>query len=156
MKNTVSAMDKMDNNNNNSTSWSSWFLKLISQTGSNNDNDNDYGNNTISPLNSNNNNESKATLVSISPHPPPSLRRQITRRIQLTRRGHLVLDCKVPDKLLNVLPENGAEFKTMRYSAVCCTPDQFTAKGYTLRQQLYKRETELLIVITMYNVNWLS
>ncbi|KAI9304356.1 chitin synthase-domain-containing protein [Cunninghamella echinulata] len=150
--------DKNDNNvnsNNNNTSWSSWLIKLISQsTGSNNinNNSNNNNNNAIATLHENDDhNESKATLVSISPHPPPSLRRQITRRIQLTRRGHLVLDCKVPDKLLNALPENGAEFKTMRYSAICCTPDQFTTKGYTLRQQLYKRETELLIVITMYN-----
>ncbi|RKO96211.1 hypothetical protein CAUPRSCDRAFT_8395, partial [Caulochytrium protostelioides] len=39
----------------------------------------------------------------------------------------------------------------MRYTAVTCGPDAFSREGYTLRQQEYGRQTELFIVVTMYN-----
>lgn len=32
-----------------------------------------------------------------------------------------------------------------------CGPDEFAAKGFTLRQNANDRKTELFIVITMYN-----
>lgn len=40
----------------------------------------------------------------------------------------------------------------MRYSAVTCDPNDFAASNYTLRPQLMNRQTELFIVMTMYNV----
>ncbi|CAG8506564.1 8209_t:CDS:2 [Ambispora gerdemannii] len=39
----------------------------------------------------------------------------------------------------------------MRYTAVTCDPDYFQQERYTLRQAQYGRETELMIVMTMYN-----
>jgi chitin synthase len=44
-----------------------------------------------------------------------------------------------------------AEFETMRYSAVTCDPDDFIRSKYTLRPFLYRRETCMAIVATMYN-----
>lgn len=40
----------------------------------------------------------------------------------------------------------------MRYTAATCDPKDFESEGYTLRQPLLGRETELFIVLTMYNV----
>ena len=40
----------------------------------------------------------------------------------------------------------------MRYSAATCDPDEFTPEnGWSLRTQMYNRETELLIAVTSYN-----
>ncbi|KAF5316916.1 hypothetical protein D9611_003857 [Ephemerocybe angulata] len=78
------------------------------------------------------------------------LRRHKTKkRVQLTN-GNLVVDLKVPPKL--VLPRKG-EPETMhtRYTAVTCDPDEFEKKGFFLRQNETGRRTELFIVITMYN-----
>ena len=43
----------------------------------------------------------------------------------------------------------------MRYSAATGDPNDFKQNGFTLRQMLYEppRQTELFIVITMYNEN---
>ena len=45
------------------------------------------------------------------------------------------------------------EFTHMRYTAVTCDPEDFTAERFTLRPQLFqqRRRTELFIVVTMYN-----
>lgn len=40
-----------------------------------------------------------------------------------------------------------------RYIAATCDPADFQKDGYTLRQNLMHRETELFIVLTMYNVS---
>lgn len=78
---------------------------------------------------------------------------------QLTLRrlfqGHLVLDIEVPTMLLEQCPiRQGNEFTKLRYTAVTCDPNDFVDDMYTLRQRLYDppRQTELFIVITMYNV----
>ncbi|KAI0698106.1 glycosyltransferase family 2 protein [Cytidiella melzeri] len=68
--------------------------------------------------------------------------------------GNLVLDPKVPSKLLNMCAlKNEREFTHMRYSAATCDPSDFKNSGFTLRQVLYDppRRTELFIVMTMYN-----
>ncbi|KAI0345496.1 glycosyltransferase family 2 protein [Trametopsis cervina] len=68
--------------------------------------------------------------------------------------GNLVLDPKVPSKLLNMCAlKNEREFTHMRYSAATCDPNDFKESGFTLRQVLYDppRRTELFIVMTMYN-----
>jgi chitin synthase len=58
--------------------------------------------------------------------------------------------------LLDQCPiREGNEFTKMRYTAVTCDPNDFVDDKYTLRQRLYDppRQTELFIVITMYNVS---
>lgn len=76
--------------------------------------------------------------------------------------GHLVLDCPVASELLTKFPDYkhgekdgglSREFGYMRYTAVTCGPSNFYRDGYYLRpiHYTYPRETELMIVITMYN-----
>ncbi|KAI8069868.1 chitin synthase 2 [Gongronella butleri] len=74
-----------------------------------------------------------------------------TRKVKLTR-GNLVLDCPVPTRYLQAVPlKDSKEFTHMRYTGATCDPKDFGAEGYTLRQQLLNRKTELFIVLTMYN-----
>ncbi|GAA5864069.1 hypothetical protein JCM3774_006369 [Rhodotorula dairenensis] len=87
--------------------------------------------------------------------PPPTahLRRKNLqqRRVKLTE-GNLVIPCAIPTRLLSFLPRKDSdEFTTSRYTAVTCGPDEFNDHHYLLRPTLYNRQTELLIVITMYN-----
>ncbi|BGP33612.1 Chitin synthase, class 3 [Rhodotorula toruloides] len=73
------------------------------------------------------------------------------RRVKLTE-GNLVVPCSIPSRLLSFLPRKDSdEFVTTRYTAVTCGPDEFNDKSYTLRPTLYNRQTELFVVITMYN-----
>jgi hypothetical protein len=67
-------------------------------------------------------------------------------------QGNFVLDCPVPTRLMEASARKEKEFSMMRYSAVTCDPNDFSANNYTLRPQLMNRETELFIVMTMYNV----
>lgn len=74
-----------------------------------------------------------------------------TKKVPLYN-GNLVLDCPVPSRLLDASARKEKEFSMMRYSAVTCDPDEFAKQGYTLRPTLMNRQTELFIVMTMYNV----
>ena len=78
-----------------------------------------------------------------------------TKKVNLTS-GNLVLDCPVPSKFLKTLKhQEGEEFTHMRYTAATCDPNDFLAENYTLRSLIVEeqpRETELFIVMTMYNV----
>lgn len=76
--------------------------------------------------------------------------------------GHLVLDCPVATELLRKFPGYNPsaddyglsrEFSYMRYTAVTCGPSNFYRDGYILRPVHYPmpRQTELMIVVTMYN-----
>ena len=70
--------------------------------------------------------------------------------------GELILECKIPTILHSFLPRRDErEFTHMRYTAVTCDPDDFTVRGYKLRQNIGStmRETELFICVTMYNEN---
>lgn len=79
------------------------------------------------------------------------LRRKVTRRLQLTN-NNLVIDCPIPDRLLGALTfSDQDEYSHMRYTAATCEPDEFEAKGFTLRPKIFNRKTELFIVMTMYN-----
>nr|GAT57650.1 glycosyltransferase family 2 protein [Mycena chlorophos] len=78
----------------------------------------------------------------------PAIRRNKKRRVRLTK-GNLIVDLDVPTRL--VLPRRDPEFLKTRYTAVTCDPDDFEAKGFELRQTLMGRQTELFIVITMFN-----
>ncbi|SNX81803.1 probable Chitin synthase 3 [Melanopsichium pennsylvanicum] len=80
------------------------------------------------------------------------LRRHKTKKNVRLTKGNLILDCPVPTKLQTFITRRAEdEFTTMRYSAVTCDPDDFTAESFTLRPALYGRHTELFIAITMYN-----
>ncbi|KAG0344782.1 Chitin synthase, class 2 [Podila minutissima] len=66
--------------------------------------------------------------------------------------GNLVMDCPVPQQLLqNVHYKGEREFEYMRYTAATCDPNDFFKERYTLRPTIYRRQTELFIVMTMYN-----
>ncbi|KAI8976071.1 chitin synthase 1 [Pilobolus umbonatus] len=83
--------------------------------------------------------------------PQPLRTLQAVKSVKLTR-GNLVLDCPIPTRLLQaILHRNHKEFTHMRYTAATCDPSNFVSEGYTLRQQLLLRETEIFIVLTMYN-----
>ena len=87
------------------------------------------------------------------PDGPQPRRYKTMKRIELFH-GNLVLDCPVPKQLLDTLPiKEGREYTHMRYSAATGDPSEFKSKLFTLRQALYQpvRQTELFIVITMYN-----
>jgi hypothetical protein len=77
--------------------------------------------------------------------------RSNTKKVALFQ-GNLVLDCPVPTRLMEASARKDKEFSMMRYSAVTCDPNDFATNNYTLRPQLMGRETELFIVMTMYNV----
>ncbi|KAF7937838.1 uncharacterized protein EAE97_007634 [Botrytis byssoidea] len=91
-----------------------------------------------------------------------AIRRRATRKIKLIQGGQgsvLSANYPVPSAIKNAVQpqyidvENGTnEFSEMRYTAVTCDPNDFTLmNGYTLRQHIYNRHTELLIAITYYN-----
>ncbi|OQE22422.1 hypothetical protein PENSTE_c010G00930 [Penicillium steckii] len=77
----------------------------------------------------------------------------VKKEVQLIN-GELILECKIPTILHSFLPRrDDREFTHMRYTAVTSDPDDFTSRGYKLRQQIGSttRETELFICVTMYN-----
>ncbi|KAI4207291.1 MAG: hypothetical protein LQ346_000659 [Caloplaca aetnensis] len=89
-------------------------------------------------------------------------RRRGARQAQMAKKevrlinGELILECKIPTILYSFLPRRDEiEFTHMRYTAVTCDPDDFTLKGYKLRQNIGStaRDTELFICVTMYNEN---
>ena len=88
--------------------------------------------------------------------------------IKLTQ-GNLVLDCPVPSRLASFLPRKGDdEFMLTRYTAITCgvsavigprcdpltsvlsQPEDFNKRNYTLRPTIKHRQTELMIIITLY------
>jgi chitin synthase len=96
------------------------------------------------------------TAPSVQPTPAPIRRWKTVKEIQLFN-GNLVFDCPIPPKLLSQVPHVEAprrdEFTHMRYSAATCDPSEFYEQRFTLRQRLFSkpRNTELFIVVTMYN-----
>lgn len=96
--------------------------------------------------------------------PPPEgpQGRRGVRAAQMSKKqvklinGELVLECRIPTTLYQFIARRDSqEFTHLRYTAVTCDPDEFTMRGYKLRQQMWSppRETEILICITMYNEN---
>ena len=97
---------------------------------------------------------------SYGPAPTGKQIRRGARQAQMAKKevrlinGELILECKIPTILHSFLPRRDEiEFTHMRYTAVTCDPDDFTLKGYKLRQNIGStmRDTELFICITMYN-----
>jgi chitin synthase len=75
-----------------------------------------------------------------------------TTEVVTLTAGNLVTERPIPQKLFRLLARrNHQEFTHVRYTACTCDPDDFLAEGYTLRQRLFGRETELFITITIYN-----
>lgn len=66
------------------------------------------------------------------------------------QQGNLVLDVPVPSHIVTG-NNKSEEMSMMRYTAATCDPDDFMRKKYTLRPYLYGRQTEIFIVMTMYN-----
>lgn len=81
--------------------------------------------------------------------------RSNTKKVALFK-GNLVLDCPVPTRLMEASARKDKEFSMMRYSAVTCDPNEFATSNYTLRPQIMNRETELFVVMTMYNVRYIK
>ncbi|KAF9391336.1 Chitin synthase, class 2 [Podila verticillata] len=80
-----------------------------------------------------------------------TMNRRSVCHVPLTE-GNLVMDCPVPQQLLqNVHFKGEREFEYMRYTAATCDPNDFFKERYTLRPTIYRRQTELFIVMTMYN-----
>ncbi|EJT48618.1 hypothetical protein A1Q1_02345 [Trichosporon asahii var. asahii CBS 2479] len=80
--------------------------------------------------------------------------RRIKQKMQLDESGMFQVDMPIPSRLAQFLPVKGvAEQKTTRYTAVTTDPDDFATSGVRLRQNMFNppRQTELFIVITMYN-----
>lgn len=116
-----------------------------------NDDDYDYDDDTYSSVDA---------KVHYGPAPTGRQDRRGVRQAQMTKKevklinGELVLECKIPTILHSFLPRrDDREFTHMRYTAVTCDPDEFTTRGYKLRQSIgtTTRETELLVCVTMYN-----
>ncbi|KAF0555926.1 glycosyltransferase family 2 protein [Gigaspora margarita] len=79
-----------------------------------------------------------------------------TEKIKLIN-GKFIRDCQIPSNLLeNCKHRDDREFTHMRYTACTCDPDDFLNDGFTLRQAEYKRQTELFIVVTIYDVRIIS
>ncbi|KAK0233571.1 chitin synthase [Armillaria fumosa] len=78
------------------------------------------------------------------------LRRRSVRQVELFQ-GNLVLDMDAPTRLVPPGKEHEEEMTKMRYTAATCDPDDFMKSRYSLRPYLYGRQTELFIVMTMYN-----
>ncbi|KAI2792202.1 Chitin synthase A [Penicillium oxalicum] len=107
--------------------------------------------------------DDEASMIDPNLHYGPAPDKQGRRGVRPTQmaqkevqliNGELILECKIPTILHSFLPRRDErEFTHMRYTAVTSDPDEFTARGYKLRQQIgtTTRETELFICVTMYN-----
>lgn len=108
-----------------------------------------------------------------------TIKRGVTRRVKLTN-GNFIAEYKVPTPVYSAiearysstattefsyvisvdttslpseLTDNSDRiFRHMRYTAATCDPDDFTeANGWSLRQKLWARQTDMLIAVTSYN-----
>lgn len=107
--------------------------------------------------------DDEASMIDPNLHYGPAPEKQGRRGVRQAQKsqkevqlinGELVLECKIPTILHSFLPRrDDREFTHMRYTAVTSDPDEFTNRGYKLRQQIGStmRETELFICVTMYN-----
>jgi chitin synthase len=86
-----------------------------------------------------------------------TIKRGKTKRVKL-QQGNFITEYAVPTAVQNAIEArwkgatSSTEFTHMRYTAATCDPDEFTREnGWTFRQVLYNRPTELLIAVTSYN-----
>ncbi|TFK41905.1 glycosyltransferase family 2 protein [Crucibulum laeve] len=78
------------------------------------------------------------------------MKRRSVRQVKLFQ-GNLVLDVPVPSHIVPGGKQDVEEMSKMRYTAATCDPDDFMSSRYSLRPYLLGRQTELFIVMTMYN-----
>lgn len=78
------------------------------------------------------------------------MKRRSVRHVEL-QNGNLVLDVPIPSHIVPQGMSTSEEMTKMRYTAATCDPDDFMRRKYSLRPYLYGRQTELFIVMTMYN-----
>lgn len=78
------------------------------------------------------------------------LKRRSVVQVEL-QQGNLVLDMQVPSHIIPADMKDVEETTKLRYTAATCDPDDFMKSKYSLRPYLYGRQTELFIVMTMYN-----
>ena len=77
-------------------------------------------------------------------------------------RGNLILDCPVPERILNKVkhaaPPERDEFTHARYSALTCRPSEFSDSNFVLRPSLFAkpRSTKLLISISISETDLIS
>ncbi|KAL7752981.1 hypothetical protein RI367_001432 [Sorochytrium milnesiophthora] len=83
----------------------------------------------------------------------------VRRNVRL-QNHQVIVDLPIaPDVLIGAKYQGGGdprspdhnEFTAVRYTACTAKPDDFVRDGYSLRQAIYGRQTELFIVVTMYN-----
>lgn len=99
------------------------------------------------------NNNTQAYFYPTFPPTRQARRYRSIKKVVPIQNGKLILECPVPRQYLDQVPMRDArEFNTMRYTAVTCDPSEYVQKGYILRQTYLRRETEIVICITMYNV----
>ncbi|WVQ73358.1 hypothetical protein IAR50_002927 [Cryptococcus sp. DSM 104548] len=80
--------------------------------------------------------------------------KRIKQTATLDDSGFFAINMPIPTRLSQFLPIKGVEEqKSTRYTAITTDPDQVPTSGFHLRQNLFSppRQTELFIVITMYN-----
>jgi chitin synthase len=83
---------------------------------------------------------------------PATLFRYNTKKtIKLTPQGNFKVNIPVPSHILKYSSDKSSEFSHLTYTAVVGDPDEFIARGYSLRQTEIGRQTEIFIVVTMYN-----
>ncbi|KAJ3332865.1 Chitin synthase, class 2 [Blyttiomyces sp. JEL0837] len=79
-------------------------------------------------------------------------RRPTIQNLQLSAEGILTIEVPVPKTLLEKCKyTDDKEFTHVKYTACTADADKFASSGYTLRQVKAGRQTELFIVVTMYN-----
>ncbi|KZT08571.1 glycosyltransferase family 2 protein [Laetiporus sulphureus 93-53] len=78
------------------------------------------------------------------------LKQRAVKQVEL-QEGNLVLDMQAPSFIVPKGMDHVEEMTKLRYTAATCDPDDFMLNKYSLRPYLYKRHTELFIVMTMYN-----
>ncbi|KAI9009731.1 chitin synthase-domain-containing protein [Gaertneriomyces semiglobifer] len=79
-------------------------------------------------------------------------RHKTTKVVELTASGNFVVEIPVPEKVIAMGKyRTGREFTHLRYTAACGDPNEFAERGYTLRAAELGRQTEMFIVMTMYN-----
>lgn len=117
-----------------------------------------YNSSSATAYSSNNNtafngNNTQAFFYPTFPPTRQARRYKSIKKVVPMHNGKLILECPVPRQYLDQVPiRDNREFNTMRYTAVTCDPSEYVQKNYTLRQVYLKRETEIVICITMYNV----
>lgn len=70
--------------------------------------------------------------------------------VKLTEAGNFVIEVPVPH-MVEKTSSDSPHSKKLRYTAIVGDPNDFQSGGYTLRQSDAGNQTEIFIVVTMYN-----